>query len=432
MQNIELSPDQQRAFTAVHRGRNLFLTARAGAGKSFLINHIIATSKKQPLLCASTGIAAILIGGRTLHSQFKISFEQDARESAAAISGKREYEIRTAKILIIDEVSMVSDKLLDCVSDICKLVRKKPLLPFGGLQIIVCGDFLQLPPVFRGENADGKYCIHAKSWQEARIEPIMLTTNFRQGHDNAFYDILTRIRYDCVNQKVVDLLKSRDVEPGENTIRLYSTNNEVDAYNQKMYCKLDSKTEKKYNMLIYGEPAYVNNFLKNSLYAQELLFRKNARVILIANLEIDDVYLCNGSLGTLVGYDDGFPRVRFDCGVTETITIYTTSQKEKSYNENGEIVYGDELLHVEQIPLKLAWAVSIHKSQGQTFDNAYIDCLRVFAFGQIYVALSRVKSLDGIYIKNFDIRRSLCEPTMVDWYIELEKKAKELSPCKPE
>lgn len=426
MNEVKLSPDQQVAYGAVRAGRNLFVTARAGGGKTFLVNHIINTFNKPYLLCASTGIAATLIGGRTLHSQFLIGFEQNAEESARQISGKRERNIRKARLLIIDEISMVSDKLLDCVDKICRLVRGKAHLPFGGLQVILCGDFLQLPPVFKGSNEDGTYCIHSKAWKAAQIVPFMLTTNFRQGDDARFYDILTRVRYNCVNQSTIDLLKTRELAPTDDVIRLYSTNHEVDSYNDAMYEKLDLETEKEYSMFIDGEPTYVKNFLNNSLFIQELKLRQNARVMLLSNEEIDGVYLCNGSLGTITNFDDGgFPIVQFDSGTTQTIRTKTISISEKIYDaEEDKIINGDELLHVEQVPLKLAYAVSIHKSQGQTFDKAYIDCSRAFAYGQVYVALSRVKSLDGVYIRGFQSHKSRCEQQMVNWYIELEKTAK--------
>jgi ATP-dependent exoDNAse (exonuclease V) alpha subunit len=416
--NTKLSADQQIAFDAVEQGRNIFLTARAGSGKSFLINHICETTKKPFLLCASTGVAATLIGGRTLHSQFLIGLEQNAEESASKINGKRERAIKKAELLIIDEVSMVSDKLLDCVDEICRLVRGCHK-PFGGLQVILVGDFLQLPPVFRGTNEDGTYCIHSKAWKKANIELFILTTNHRQAEDNKFYDILTRVRYNYVNRETVELLKTRELVPADNVIRLYSTNSEVDKHNDRMFNQLDPKTEQAYKMFIDGEPSYVQNFLKHSLWVEDLKLRENTRVMFLANEE----KLCNGSLGTIIEFVGGYPRVKFDCGITQVVTKKTIEQYEKT-RIDGKTVNGEKLLYVEQVPLKLAYAVSIHKSQGQTFDNAYIDCSRVFTHGQVYVALSRVKSLAGVFVTGFEANRSRCEQTMVDWYIELEKAAK--------
>lgn len=421
-----LSIDQQQCFDAVKQGKNLFITARAGAGKSYLINYIIETLKKPTILCASTGISATIIGGRTLHSQFLISNDQDAVESALQVqsSEKRYVKIRKAKLLIIDEISMVSDKLLNCVDEICRIVREQPNKAFGGLQVIFCGDFLQLPPVFNGVNRNSTYCIFSKAWKDANIQTFLLTTNHRQDGDSAFYDILTRIRYNCVNQKVVDLLKEREIEPNEKVIRLYSTNNEVDNYNDLMFEKLDKKTTHRYYMNIDGEPSVVNNFLKNSLFEEVLELRQNARVMLLVNKDIDGTYLCNGSLGTVVGFNGDLPIIEFDCGLTMTIETYVMQQFEKTFNEKGEPEKGKELLYMEQMPLKLAYAISIHKSQGQTFDNIYVDCSRIFTFGQVYVALSRAKSLNGLYIKNFNANKSRCEPKMVQWYIQIEKETK--------
>lgn len=421
-----LSIDQQQCFDAVKQGKNLFITARAGAGKSYLINYIIETLKKPTILCASTGISATIIGGRTLHSQFLISNDQDAVESALQVkaSEKRYAKIKKAKLLIIDEISMVSDKLLNCVDKICRIVREQPNKAFGGLQVIFCGDFLQLPPVFNGVNRNSTYCIFSKAWQDANIQTFLLTTNHRQNEDSAFYDILTRIRYNCVNQKVVDLLKEREIEPNEKVIRLYSTNNEVDNYNDLMFEKLDKKTTHRYYMNIDGEQSIVNNFLKNSLFEEVLELRQNARVMLLVNKDIDGTYLCNGSLGTVVGFNGDLPIIEFDCGLTITIETYVMQQFEKVFNDKGEPEKGKELLYMEQMPLKLAYAISIHKSQGQTFDNIYVDCSRIFTFGQVYVALSRSKSLNGLYIKNFNANKSRCEPKMVEWYIQIEKETK--------
>ena len=421
-----LSKDQQECYDAICKGKNLFITARAGAGKSYLINYIIENIKKSIILCASTGISATIIGGRTLHSQFLISNEQNAEESAMQIraSEKRYNKIKKSKIIIIDEISMVSDKLLDCIDNICRIIREKPNKAFGGLQVIFCGDFLQLPPVFRGNNSDSTYCVYSKAWRDANIRTFLLTTNFRQENDVEFFDILTRIRYNCVNQKTIDILKKRELEPNEKVIRLYSTNNEVDNYNDLMFEKLNKKTTHKYRMTIDGEQSIVNNFLKNSLFEEVLELRQNARVMLLVNKEVDNKYFCNGSLGTVIGFNDNLPIVEFDNGETLVIDNYVMQQFEKVYNDNGEVENGKELLYMEQIPLKLAYAISIHKSQGQTFDSVYVDCSKIFTYGQVYVALSRCKKLDGLFIKNFNANKSRCQPEMVDWYIKIEKENK--------
>lgn len=421
-----LSDDQQRCYDAVAQGKNLFITARAGAGKSFLINYIIENIKKQVLLCASTGISATLIGGRTLHSQFLINPDQNPMESAMSIlaSEKRLRKILYSKILIIDEISMVSDKLLNCVDKILQIVRSNKK-PFGGLQVIFCGDFLQLPPVFKDTNCDGTYCIYSDAWQNANIENFLLTTNHRQDSDTKFYDLLTKIRYNMADNEVVSILKGREKNPDEKAIRLYSTNNEAAIYNNKMFSKLDKSTTHKYDMYISGDSGVVNNFLKNSLFEEHLELRLNARVMLLINKEVGKKYFCNGSLGTVVGFKKDKPIVCFD-GLGElAIDTHIIQQYERITGEDGLTRNGEELLYMEQIPLKLAYAITIHKSQGQTFTSAVVDCSRIFTCGQVYVALSRIKSLDGLFIKGFTINKSRCDPTMVEWYKELEEKSKD-------
>lgn len=420
-----LSNDQQECYNAVKQGNNLFITARAGSGKSFLINYIINNIKKPIILCASTGISATIIGGRTLHSQFLINTDFNIEESIEKIkASKNRYDkIKKGKLFIIDEISMVSNKLLDFIDKICQIIRENNK-PFGGLQILFCGDFLQLPPVFNGIDKDSSYCIYSKAWKDANIKTFLLTTNHRQNIDSDFYDMLTRIRYNCINSKTIELLKKRELEPNDKVIRLYSTNNEVDNYNDSMFEKLDKKTTHRYYMKIDGDQSIVNNFIKNSLFEQILELRQNARVMLLINKEVDNQYFCNGSLGTVIGFIGDLPIVKFDNGKTLTIQKYIMQQFERNYNDNGEIVNGRELLYMEQIPLKLAYAISIHKSQGQTFDNVYVDCSKIFTFGQVYVALSRAKSLNGLFIKGFNVNKSRCEPKMVEWYIKIEKENK--------
>ena len=414
-----LSDDQKLVWDGVKSGKNLFVTARAGAGKSFLID-FIKKNYGPVLVTASTGIAANNVGGRTLHSQFLISINRpDANESADKISGtKRGYKIRYAKALIIDEISMVSDALLKCVDNICKLVRGSSK-PFGGLQVLLFGDFLQLPPVFKGNSKYDTVCLGCESWRDAQIETILMTTNFRQKDDATFYKLLTRLRYNHLSVDDVALIKTRELPPPDTAVRLYSLNAEVDRLNAFKFNQLDASTEVIFTATIWGEDqARVEAFKRDSLFEEELRLRVGARVMMLLNEDSEDGYLYNGALGEVVGFVNGLPHVKFDNGISRLI-----EKKEVSITEKDELGREHILVSCRQIPLKLAWACSIHKSQGQTFDQVFVDCSSVFVDGQVYVAFSRARTLEGLFITGFNPMRARSNQAMVNWYEVLEQEA---------
>lgn len=424
-----LSRDQRECWEALVAGKNLFVTARAGAGKSFLIDFIKKNYNGRVLVTASTGIAANNVGGRTLHSQFLINpMAMDAEDSGdKCYNGKRGNLIRKARLLIIDEVSMVSDRLLECVSDICKVVRES-ILPFGGLQVALFGDFLQLPPVFKGDSANDKICWDCKCWKEAHIETKLMTQNFRQASDTEFQGILTRLRYNKLSATDVQKIRSRDLPADDSAIRIFSTNAEVDSYNAFKFNKLDPKTEHKFVASAWGEQGIITGYWKDSLIPEELVLRVGARVMMCKNKEVDDGYLFNGSLGEVVGFTGndscpGNPIVKFDSGIVytvETDTIFSMTEKD-SY---GFII---TIAQIDQIPLRLAYAVTVHKSQGATFDKVLMDCSRVFMYGQVYVAFSRARSLNGLFVSGFNPRSrgSVSDPAIVARYIGMEQEAYE-------
>lgn len=429
-QNVDtsiLSVDQRLAWDALNRGENLFVTARAGAGKSFLIDFIRANFKGRVLTTASTGIAANNVGGRTLHSQFLINpGSPNAKESADKVDGgKRGYAVRSARLLIIDEISMVSDTLLECVSDICKMVRNSPL-PFGGVQVALFGDFLQLPPVFKGSSANDKICWDCKCWKEANIKTMLMTSNFRQSGDDEFYRILTRLRYNKLTKADIERIRSRELAADDSAIRLFSTNGEVDGYNSFKFNKLDPSTERRFFATAYGDESLIRAYWKDSLIPEELVLRIGARVMMCKNKDVEGGYLFNGSLGEVVGFSGdgdshGNPIVKFDSGIVYTVeeeTIFNPTEK----NERG---FSVTLAEINQIPLRLAWACTVHKSQGQTFDKVMMDCSRTFLYGQVYVAFSRARTLEGLCVNGFNpySRGSMSDPEIVARYIEMEQEA---------
>ena len=426
---VELGEDQKIVWEAVKSRKNLFVTARAGAGKSFLIEYIKDNFMGRVITTASTGIAANNVGGRTLHSQFLINPHNfDPEESAGKVgAGKRGHALRSAKLLIIDEISMVSDRLLECVNQICQLVRESGD-PFGGLQVAFFGDFLQLPPVFKGDSANDRICWDCDCWQAAGIETLLMTSNFRQAGDEEFFGVLTRLRYNKLSNSDIAKIVAREVPADDSAIRIFSLNAEVDRYNLLKFNKLDRDTEHSYVANSYGEQALIDSYWKDSLIPEVLTLRLGARVMMCKNKEADGGYLYNGSLGEVIGFSGIFdddlnqsPVVKFDNGIVHTVKKEEVfSPKEK--NERGAL---STLAMIEQVPLKLAWAVTVHKSQGQTFDSVMVNCERTFLYGQVYVAFSRARSLSGLHVCGFNPRSrgSFSDPSIVDRYIPMEQRA---------
>lgn len=418
-----LSDDQRAVWDALVAGENLFVTARAGAGKSFLINFIKEHFNGLVITTASTGIAANNVGGRTLHSQFLINPQQpNAEESAEKVAtSKRGYLIRKAKLLIIDEVSMVSDALLSCVSEICRLVRSS-LKPFGNIQVALFGDFLQLPPVFKGTTANDRICWDCACWKEAKIRTVLMTSNFRQSTDKEFFNLLTRLRYNHLTASDIDKIYSRELPVDDKAVRIFSTNDEVDRYNLFKFDKLDKSTEHTYWAATFGDEGAVRGYWKDSLIPERLDLRLGARVMMCKNKDVNGDYLFNGSLGEVVGFnalDD--PIVKFDSGMTYTVErecIFQLTEK----TESGRSIV---LAEIYQHPLRLAWACTVHKSQGQTFDCIYVDCSRVFLYGQVYVAFSRARTISGLFVGGFNphAKGSHSDPEIVARYEAMEQEA---------
>ena len=414
-----LSADQQFAYNCIKEGKNLFITSRAGCGKSYLINYIKNHFPGNVIVCGSTGIAACNVGGRTLHSQFMIPPNIDNFD-INALKRNRQQAIKRAKLLIIDEISMVSAKILNLVSEICCTVRECRE-PFGGIQVLFFGDYLQLPPV---DIQDG-VSLCCDIWQKSNIYSVLLTTNHRQSEDKVFYDILTDMRYNRLTvEDCLQLSKRFTKDPPEKCIRLFGTNAQVDSYNDSKYSALDEQTEHIYEMECFGDSSLINAYLKNSLLEEVLKLRVGARVMSLVNGLADEDSLYNGSLGTVESFTkDGLPVIKFDNGIKTVVQqkSFVITERVITEDEEGkEVIDIKTLMEIIQIPLKLAWGITIHKSQGLTFDNVYVDCSRIFAPGQIYVAFSRCRSLRGLYLNAFNPRTAFCDSSVVAWYLQLE------------
>ena len=222
----------------------------------------------------------------------------------------------------------------------------------------------------------------------------------------------------------MQLSKRFTKNPPEKCIRLFGTNAQVDSYNDSKYSALDEQTEHIYEMECFGDASLINAYLKNSLLEEVLKLRVGARVMSLVNGLADEDSLYNGSLGTVESFTkDGFPVVKFDNGIKAVVQqkSFVITERVITEDEEGkEVIDIKTLMEIIQIPLKLAWGITIHKSQGLTFDNVYVDCSRIFAPGQIYVAFSRCRSLQGLYLNAFNPRTAFCDSSVVAWYLQLE------------
>ncbi len=389
---------QADALKILKAGRNVYLTGAAGAGKTYVINQYIEYLKDHkinPSVTASTGIAATHIGGMTIHSWSGIGIKDDLTDWDIDAMEQKQYLVKrltNATVLIIDEVSMLSPNMLDMVDQVCKALRRSQE-PFGGLQIVLSGDFFQLPPVQRGVRAgEEEFADSSRAWREADIRTCYITEQYRQQSD-PITNILNDVRDGSITSKSLKLLKSRvgtsfsgkdkdvEIEP----IRLYTHNINVDDRNQEELSKLEGKTEI-YEMTGKGNKRIVETLKKGVLAPDTLILKKGAKVMFVKN-NFEAGYV-NGTLGEVTDFEFGRPVVTTKDGIE--IVVNT----EEWMVEDG----GKSLASVSQLPLRLAWAITVHKSQGMSLDSAEIDLSKAFAPGQGYVALSRLRSLDGLVL----------------------------------
>ena len=379
--------NQSHALKILQSGDNVFLTGSAGSGKTFLLNQFIEylrTNKTKVGITASTGIAATHINGRTIHSWcgMGIAKKMTGKQIKKLLKRKDLFKrIKEAQVLIIDEISMLDAASLDLVDKICK-AGKNPFMPFGGMQIVLCGDFFQLPPIGK----DAEFSFQAFSWEESGIKVCYLDEQFRQD-DSDFLKVLNKIRTNEAGEKELAILKTRlnkKVTRLPKVTKLYTHNMNVDVLNQTELSNIDQVPEI-FQMIEHG-PTELVEFLKKSYpVAQELKLKVGAVVMFIKN-NYEAGYV-NGTLGEVVDFDsEGFP-------VIKTKNKNGIVAKPVSWNiEEDEAI----LASIKQIPLRLAWAITVHKSQGMSLDAAEIDLSKSFERGMGYVALSRVRALDSI------------------------------------
>ncbi len=403
---------QSEALKILKAGRNVYLTGAAGAGKTHVINQYVEYLKDHkinPSITASTGIAATHIGGMTIHSWSGVGIKDDLTDWDIDAMEQKQYLVKRitgASVLIIDEVSMLSPNMLDMVDQVCKALRRSQE-PFGGLQVVLSGDFFQLPPIMRGvSNGDELFANSSRAWQSADIRICYITEQYRQRED-PLTDILNDIRDGNLKQKHLNLLKSRigakldsDLDP----IKLYTHNINVDAKNEEELSKIKQNPHI-FEMSSKGNKRIIET-LKNGILAPESLqLKKGAKVMFVKN-NFDSGYV-NGTLGEIIDFE-------FEKPVVKTADDEIVVDYEEWIVEDS----GKRIASISQIPLRLAWAITVHKSQGMSLDNAEIDLSKTFAPGQGYVALSRLRTLSGLVLLK-DLSTSALN--MHPYVVELDK-----------
>ncbi|MFA6423308.1 MAG: helix-turn-helix domain-containing protein [Patescibacteria group bacterium] len=413
--------NQSQALKILKTGANVFLTGEPGSGKTYVINQYVAYLNSHAIktaVTASTGIAATHIGGMTIHSWsgigIKNSLNNAELQNIAAIDYVKK-RVESAKVLIIDEISMLPPQTLQMIDLICREIKKNPQ-PFGNMQVVLVGDFFQLPPIVKNirndfsqenlfEEKPHRFACDSPVWKQAEFVTCYITEQYRQD-DKKLLSILSKIRSNSFDKSSLDHIQERKSDPlkiPHDAPKLFSHNIDVDKVNDQMLAEIP-KEAKFFPMTTKGHESLINAMKKGCLSPVNLFLKISASVMFTKNNPKEG--FVNGTLGIVDGFktDTGLPIVKIRNG--RKITV---SPAEWIVEEDGKIKG-----RLSQIPLRLAWAITVHKSQGISLDEAVIDLSKVFEYGQGYVAISRVKRLSGVYILGWNKMAFEVDPEVLE------------------
>ena len=450
-----MSAEQQHAFEQFASGQNVFVTGPGGTGKTKLIHHLVehANQKgRRVQVCALTGCASLLLGcnAKTIHSWSGIKLAKGTTEEIVGQvmrNRRAKQNWKAIKVLIVDEVSMMSRKIFDALETVARIVRGNPV-PFGGIQVIFCGDFYQLPPIpSPNDPASGEFCFESAKWNTVfpLANHVELLTIFRQT-DPVYIEILSQVRTGNLSPENVEILKKyvkreydADKHNGTYLTKLFPIRSRVDFLNKLMFDKIDEPA-KQYDvnrmrdcttyldtgkaiemdirhacstMTKAEQDAELEQLITNTPCIPGLELKRGATVMCTVNLDMDHG-ICNGSQGTVIDFvgTDNRPQVRFSNGVIMTIGPHSWQSTDYP------------TIAISQFPLQLAWALTIHKIQGATLGMAQIDAgSGIFEYGQTYVALSRIQSLDGLYLAGFNSSRIKSNPKVRAFYESINNRS---------
>jgi len=455
---MSLSKEQQYAYDLFKKKENIFITGPAGTGKSKIIRHFIEYAKIYSIpiqICAMTGCAAVLLNcnAKTIHSWSGIKIARGTKEDIIANVLRNRTSVaiwRKVHVLVIDEVSMLSQKIFEILNEIGQITRKRFTEPFGGIQVVFSGDFFQLPPVGNMDDPDtSKFCFESPEWFSVfpLKNHIELKTVFRQV-DPVYVQILSEIRIGKISNESVQILQKylkRQYNPEEHAgctpTKLFSLRNKTDYVNNEMFDKIqeqvyefhydveynnqvfiDSKKQISFDLLQKCKKMektdvdkMVDSYINNLPFTKILSLKKGSSVMCLINLDMD-VGISNGSQGIIIDFLENdemtIPIVKFHNGIVRPMHYHYWQMEDFP------------TITVGQIPLALSWAMTIHKMQGTTIPMAEMDIGNsIFEYGQIYVALSRLQTLDGLYLIGFNPYRIKSNPKVVEFYEKIQASA---------
>ena len=401
---------QETALKILKSGQNVFLTGSAGTGKTHILNEFVVYLKSRkiiPTIVAPTGIAASHLNGQTIHSFFSLGIRDNIDEAFISHLLDKKYlqtRFKKLKILIIDEISMVSPNVFSAIDQILRAFKQSDE-PFAGIQVVLSGDFFQLPPI--SKNLDGKrFAWQSPSWKNLDLQTCYLQKKFRQD-DNQLIFVLDEIRAGQVSQKSYDILNSRlqkDLDIDFTPTKLYTHNMDVDRINSDELRNIKNEAHVfKYES--QGAKTNIEKLFKSALVQEELILKKDAVVMFIKNNP--EKYYINGTTGVVIDFskdDFKLPIVKLSSG-----HIIKVEYEDWTIENDKRKIQAK----ISQIPLKLAWAITIHKSQGMTLDAAQIDLSKTFEVGQGYVALSRIKNIEGLKLMGFNDNALCVDPLIL-------------------